>query len=331
MKTKVLIKETKKFVDVKISPHTSMEVKDATLKRWQDAINYLTEMMDVSVGLVMMMTETNIKELVKSTFRRYPNRIYESNLLKQGLYCETVVGNDDRLYIKHINESAWNDCPSITFDAVSYLGYPIHYPNGDIFGTVCILDKKEIVTSQTNLDLMLMTRDCFEKDLCLITMEKEITSLSVIDPLTGLYNSNKINEIVEEYQYEISRKVSILAIAYIRINNFKQIIEEYGYDESEDVISLFAKIIKTRSRFIDRIGILDNNGFIILSKGSTEEGQNVLIRDLKKYAETHLQLEEYNLQFAFGNVEVSEDESIRDKMLIAEQRMIENIRELYGE
>ena len=121
-------------------------------------------------------------------------------------------------------------------------------------------------------------------------MEKEITSLSVIDPLTGLYNSNKINEIVEEYQYEISRKVSILAIAYIRINNFKQIIEEYGYDESEDVISLFAKIIKTRSRFIDRIGILDNNDFIILSKGSTAEGQNVLIRDLKKYAETHLQL-----------------------------------------
>jgi GAF domain-containing protein len=41
----------------------------------------------------------------------------------------------------------WNSNPDIELGMTSYLGFPITWPNGDIFGTICVLDNKRNVTT----------------------------------------------------------------------------------------------------------------------------------------------------------------------------------------
>ena len=318
----MFLSETKKYHDVLIQPNHYKDLKKSTIDRWKEMIDYMTEVLDVSVGFVMRVTETHIKEFVKSTYRRYPTRVYKTNELRSGMFCETVLINDKELLVNNISEHRyWSGDNTITMNSDSYYGVPIHYPNGDMFGTLCVLDRKDMEISVINKALVQMIRDSIEKDIELLTTKKEISTLSIIDPLTELYNKRKIEEIIFEYQHEINRKISIVSIAYIRINNFSSIRDEHGDEEADDILILLSKLIKNRSRQVDRIGRMALADFVILSKGSDAEGQEVLLKDLRDIAETHLQLAYFKLEFAYGIAEVNINESISDRLIESKDQM----------
>ena len=51
---------------------------------------------------------------------------------------------------------------------ISYLGLPILWPNGEVFGTLCVLDNKENHYNNQYIKLMELLKDSIEKDLQLI-------------------------------------------------------------------------------------------------------------------------------------------------------------------
>ncbi len=61
-----------------------------------------------------------------------------------GLYCETVMDNRATLLVPDATKDpAWDHNPDIARGMISYLGMPITWPAGEIFGTICVLDTKE--------------------------------------------------------------------------------------------------------------------------------------------------------------------------------------------
>ena len=48
---------------------------------------------------------------------------------------------------------------------ISYLGFPVSWPNGQIFGTICVLDRKENSYSEPYRKFVLQCRDVLEADL----------------------------------------------------------------------------------------------------------------------------------------------------------------------
>lgn len=331
LKTKVRVKHKIKYMDVPIRSFSQLEMKQNTMDKWQKMLDYMAETFDVSVAFIMVITENHIKELLKSMYRRYPSRVYKSNRLLTGIFCETVIGRDELVHIKNLEDDyTWKDMTDITMNTTSYYGLPLKYPNGDFFGTICVFDRKELEPTASSISLMELSRDSIEKDLKILTLNKQIDGLSIVDPLTGLYNQNKIDEIISEYQYEIDRNVTVLSIAYIRINNFKEIKEQYGDEEIDELISLLTKIISKRSRHIDRIGRVMTNEFVIISKGSDAQGQEVLLNDLRKYSKFNLELESYNLEFAYGICEVKQNENIKEKLIEAKHLMELYVEENYS-
>src|SRR5260370_35056494 len=55
--------------------------------------------------------------------------------------------------------------PDIKRGMISYLGLPISWPNGDIFGTICVLDHKRNAYREVHHRLLLLLRDAVEADL----------------------------------------------------------------------------------------------------------------------------------------------------------------------
>lgn len=326
MKTKVLVRGEQNYREISVRPLIKGELNKSTLQKWQQMLNHITDTCQVSVCTIMVATEHKLIEFMKSTVPIHPTRLYQDNRLKQGNFCETVIATKKELYISNVNEDpVFQEHKDTIINVVSYVGYPLQFRDGTSFGTIAVFDVKPLNLSSKQIETLEIMRDSIEKDLHLLEYKEHVDSLSVIDPLTGLYNKHKIDEIIFEYQQEINRHISMLSIAYISIVNFDTIREEYTDNEVDEMIVLIAKIMKKRCRYVDRIGRLSKNQFIILSKGSEAIGQEVLLKDLQRFLTTNLELEYYNLKVAYGNSEVRLKESIEEGMDLAKQHLEEYI------
>ena len=64
----------------------------------------------------------------------------------------------------------WRDNPDVKLDMISYLGFPILLPTGEVFGTICVLDSKENTYSGSEEQLVRKFRDLVQMHLGLVYM-----------------------------------------------------------------------------------------------------------------------------------------------------------------
>jgi GAF domain-containing protein len=96
----------------------------------------------------------------------------------------TVMRTRQRLLVPDaVDDEEWRSNPDIELGMISYLGLPISWPNGDIFGTICVLDHKRNAYREVHHRLLLQLRDTVEADL-----------LSVSSYETRLADEKRVNE-----------------------------------------------------------------------------------------------------------------------------------------
>lgn len=69
----------------------------------------------------------------------------------------------------------WKENPDIKLGMISYLGYPIILPTGDVFGTICVLDNKANYYSEVYERLVLQFKGLIENHISLLYKNDEIT------------------------------------------------------------------------------------------------------------------------------------------------------------
>ncbi len=121
-----------------------ISIPEDVLRTWQDILDLMAKIIDVPAGLIMKAHPREIEVLVRSS---NPENVYkpgEKAKLDTGLYCEAVMSTQKELVVPNaLKDPAWDSNPDIPLGMISYLGLPLSWPNGEVFGTVCVLDKKE--------------------------------------------------------------------------------------------------------------------------------------------------------------------------------------------
>jgi len=141
----------------------SIEVPSEIIRKWQEIVNLLAEIMHVPSASIMRIDPPHIKVFVSSTSEGNP---CEPGALDTGPYCETVMKTGQPLLIPDALENeAWKANPHVRLGMISYLGVPIGWPNGRIFGTICVRDHKRNEYSEAYLKLLLHFRDMLQADL----------------------------------------------------------------------------------------------------------------------------------------------------------------------
>jgi GAF domain-containing protein len=104
----------------------------------------MAEMLDVPAGLIMRIVGEKINVFVSSSTAGNPyHRGDSEHFWGSGLYCETVVTKNHELLVPNaLFDEAWRNNPDVKLNMISYLGYPIRWPDGKPFGTICVLDCK---------------------------------------------------------------------------------------------------------------------------------------------------------------------------------------------
>ncbi|HEX6566561.1 MAG TPA: ATP-binding protein [Chthoniobacterales bacterium] len=155
--------------------HPEPRIPESILKEWQKIVNLMAEMLDVPAGLIMRILGENIYVFVSSSTEGNPYHPGESeHFLGSGLYCETVVTNNRELLVPNaLFDEAWRNNPDVRLNMISYLGYPIRWPDGKPFGTICVLDCKTNSYSEKYKRLMTQFRDVVEIHLEIIYTESK--------------------------------------------------------------------------------------------------------------------------------------------------------------
>ncbi|MEH2567841.1 PAS domain S-box-containing protein [Bradyrhizobium sp. AZCC 2289] len=138
-------------------------VPSEIIKKWQEIVDLLAEIMHVPSASIMRVDPPHIKVFLSSTSKGNP---CEPGGLDTGPYCETVMKTGQPLLVPDALENeAWKANPHVKLGMISYLGVPIGWPDGRIFGTICVRDNKRNEYSEAYLKLLLHFRDMLQADL----------------------------------------------------------------------------------------------------------------------------------------------------------------------
>ena len=123
----------------------------------------LAEIMHVPSASIMQVEPPHIKVFVSSASAGNP---CEPGSVDTGPYCATVMKARQPLLVADARANeAWKSNPHVQQGMISYLGVPISWPDGQMFGTICVRDNKRNEYSEAYLKLLLHFRDLLQADL----------------------------------------------------------------------------------------------------------------------------------------------------------------------
>lgn len=173
---------------------------------------------------------------------------------------------------------------------------------------------------EVNLELSNLARDIHKKNKALKSKNNIITSLMFQDPLTKLHNRRYLYEKFEKLSSMLRmNSIDNITMAIMDIDNFKTINDTYGHDIGDEVLVVFANLIKSISRENDlKVRFGGDEFILILVNGNLEitkkrmeqlkhEFENVKIKGVHRPLTTSIGIAEYKKYEDFQNLLIRAD------------------------
>jgi PAS domain S-box-containing protein len=146
-----------------------MAIPSEVLRKWQRIVDLLANIIHVPSAVVTRVEPPHwscYRTIVSSGSGDNPFPVDEIFSLEIGTFCETVIKSREPLLVANaLEDDRWRAAPEIGVGMVSYLGYPVVWPDGRMFGTICVLDDKTNPYSDLYRELLSHCRDVLEGDL----------------------------------------------------------------------------------------------------------------------------------------------------------------------
>jgi signal transduction histidine kinase len=184
------------------------------VEKWQLIVDTMAELVDVPAALIMRLNGDRIEVCLSSRSLGNPYHIGEAEVWEgSGLYCETVIKSGRRLLVPDaLADPRWRDNPDVPRHMISYLGFPIHWPDREPFGTICVLDNKANAYNDVYERLVEQFRDVIEHHLRLISRESRLQEAAIADQARHEVALRGSEQRLRETQAELARVSRLSAV-----------------------------------------------------------------------------------------------------------------------
>ena len=261
--------------------------KIVPLEKWQRTVDIMAKILSAPAGYIVQHTAEGYQVVIASdqTENPYsPGGVIPSDT---NIFCRRVVKTHHQLYVKNaLAEGGWEDNPEVTDDGFSsYLGLPILWPNGDVFGTICVMDFNPTDYKDEFVELMGELRDLIQSDLAVQIQYQVLRDLAMTDELTGLLNRRGFNLVAGQRISLSQRSKMLLGMLFLDLNGLKELNDTIGHEAGDKAIVSFAESIKNTVRESDIAARIGGDEFVVIvSLNHPEELQDVAQRIDKGYA-----------------------------------------------
>ena len=155
-------------------PVIDIPIPETVLTRWQNAVDIIADILDVPSALVTRVEPPMIEVL---TSANTPGNPYNAGdkVAMANHYCEAVVTTAQPVAVTHApTDEHWNAAPEIEYGMLAYLGLPLLWPGGEMFGTICILDNRENTFGQRYRRVLGEFCGLVESQLSLLSAMREL-------------------------------------------------------------------------------------------------------------------------------------------------------------
>ncbi len=139
-------------------------------RRWSRVAALIAEELEVPCVCIMKLTEDELEVFYTNQSTRNPCHQGQKMPLS-GSPDERVMMRGDRL---RLVAPQTRNTPKLHPDLNYYLGYPLLWPDGDVFGTVSLQDFKENPTADRKGELLAEFRHQLEQDLLILLQRHEL-------------------------------------------------------------------------------------------------------------------------------------------------------------
>ncbi|WP_299787990.1 sensor domain-containing diguanylate cyclase [uncultured Shewanella sp.] len=249
----------------------NLEIEEIDWQRWQRLVNTVADMFNAPATFI---NQANLKGIEVIIASEKPETHYQpgSNNLDSNIYCHHVVKSSSELYVRDAKQDPqWSNNPEYTEDNyVSYLGLPISWPDGSVFGTLCVLDTKVTDYPQKYINALGVIKEVIDSDLRHLYKENQLLTLSYTDPLTQIFNRRGFTDLLRSTQELAQRLNRKLILLYFDLDEFKRANDTYGHDVGDIMLQKFAKTLKKNSRSCDLVARWGGDEFIVLIHAESE-------------------------------------------------------------
>jgi len=175
--------------------------------KWQRIVNLMAVILNVPAALIMRVDSPQVEVFLSSLTAKDPLQKGKRVDLS-GFYCEKVIKQRSPLLVLDaLKDPEWEHGMGIKLEMTFYLGYPLIWPDGEIFGTICVLDEKDNSRVTQFRDLLFEFQQMIERDLCLVFEEERARE----DLLTELKQQrDHLREKVIELTTELGKSNQLL-------------------------------------------------------------------------------------------------------------------------
>ena len=255
-------------------------IENLDTQKWQELVNMMAELFNAASGVIVQYRQ--------NTFNVIATSDNEDNFLSVNSqwpwdmksFCRRIVETKDKLYINDaLNDAEWSDAPPVASGPVrSYLGYPLYWPNGELFGSFCVIDTKSTNYSSPLKKILGQLKLIVESELVHIAdiiktkallaekikQEKLLKKLALYDQLTECANRSLLTNRINYQIATAYRNKSAFSILLFDLDKFKPINDNYGHLCGDLVLSTIGKRIKETIRESDTIARIGGDEFVIL-------------------------------------------------------------------
>ena len=146
-----------------------LKIPSEVINKWQRIVDLLASIVQVPSAVVCQLETPHCDRYTIAASSRAEGNPFPLNdvfAMDLGTFCEEVIrSRKPLLVVNALEDAGWEQAPELRVGMVSYLGFPVIWPDGRMFGTICVLDDKANGYSELYQELLLHFRDVLQADL----------------------------------------------------------------------------------------------------------------------------------------------------------------------
>ena len=213
-------------------------------------------------------------------------------------FCGHAILSDDILIVPDATlDERFHDNPLVIGDPKIrfYAGCPLVLGNGDILGTLCLMDQKLREPDEEDCKLL--------RDLArLAEQEMAALQLATMCDLTLLSNRRGFLALGRYALSQCVRCGMPATISFFDLDGFKSINDRFGHAGGDGALASFGSLLKKTFRDCDVVGRLGGDEFAVLMTRSNEAGSRVALKRFQQSVDAHNRNNQhgYEIRFSVG-------------------------------
>ena len=261
------------------------------LDKWQRLVDLIAVIYKAPGAWLIQANEAGMETLLADKGPENPLKPGDAVAQDVNIYCRHVIPRNKALYVKNaVHDDCWADNPEFTeYGFKSYLGVPIQWPDGTVFGTLCTMDTVETDHPHEYIELMHQLKYVIDGDLSQLVTTRKLHELSLKDELTQLNNRRGFMDLARKMVQLARRNGFSIAMTFFDLNGLKNINDTAGHQAGDRLIQAFARALMEATRIEDCAARMGGDEFVLLALQKTLPETDMLVNRIRRSFEAILE------------------------------------------